>query len=295
MNKEVEAISKKVTNLPTLPTVYTSLCKVMDNPHSTTQDVVQVISGDKSTVSRVLRVVNSAAYGLNQKVETVSQAVVLIGIQEVRNLILGSSIMKSFPVDEELTGFNPENFWKHSIGVGLATRLLGKQIGFADVESLYVAGLLHDIGKLFFISYMPNEYSEVFNSLRENRETIVSAEKRILGVGHDEAGAMVIEYWKLSDYLKQVVRFHHSLNAGSAVKNLVTIVHIADYWVRALDLGSPGDPRVKHPDQRAWKTLTIHPETFSSLTPMLLREHKHICNQMMRPAAQTAEQSPTDD
>ena len=278
---EVAAIAKKVTNLPTLPTVYTTLCEVMNNPHSTIADVVETISGDKATVSRVLRLVNSAAYGLNKRVDTVSQAVVLIGVQEVRNLVLGSSVMTVFEDSDGLQGMTPELFWEHCIGVGLATRLLGRAAGMVDVESLYVAGLLHDIGKLFFMSNMREDYARVLKLANREKLSVATAEKRILGVDHTEAGAQLAEHWRLPEYLRQVIRSHHRLPATSANKTIIAIVHVADYWVRALAMGNPGDNLVKHPREEAWKIITLRNDTFEKMTPLLVREHRQVVNQLM--------------
>jgi putative nucleotidyltransferase with HDIG domain len=278
--KEVQAITKKVTSLPTLPTIYTALCQVMENPHSTIPEVVEIVSGDKTTVSRILRLVNSAAYGLNRRVETVSQAVVLVGVQEVKNLVLASSVMKYFPEQSNLQ-MTPEEFWEHSIAVGLATRMLGRAIGMTDVESLYVAGLLHDIGKLFFIANLQEEFGCALMRAREQQTPIGTAEKLVLGVDHAEAGAALADHWRLPEYLKLVIRHHHRLLPASPYKTTIALVHTADYWVRSLALGNPGDPFVPHPRKEAWQLLPVKAEMFEKLTDMLLREHKQIVNQLM--------------
>lgn len=281
----MQAIVKKVSALPTLPAIHQALSRIIENPRSTMSEVVDAVSSDKSTVSRVLRLVNSAAFGLNSRVETVSQAVVLIGMKELRNLVMATTVMAFFKESDPSLPMTPERLWEHSVGVGLATRLLGTEIGVPETECLYVGGLLHDIGKLFFLTQLTGAYQQVMIQARDEQIPLVKAERNLLGTDHAEIGASLAEHWHLPEYIRHVIRNHHRLLPEIPNRNIAALVNIADYWVRALDLGQPGDTRVMHPRPEAWEAVTIPPGTFEKLTPVLLREHKRTVLQLLGPGA----------
>lgn len=146
-----EKILKNVKDLPTLPTVYSALSEAMANPQSTANDVPKIVSMDQASAIKVLRIANSAFYGFSGRIENI-RAIVVLGFNEVRNLILASSVMSLFAKKESLIGFRPSDFWAHSLSVALIARSIGKLTGGINVENFFVAGILHDIGKLYFFN-----------------------------------------------------------------------------------------------------------------------------------------------
>ena len=152
----ISRILKSVEDFPTLPTVYTALSDVMANPRSTTQDAANVIMRDQSAASKVLKTANSPLYGFRGRIDTISQAIFHIGFEEVRNLVIAISIMDIFKNTKLSLSYNPVELWKHSIAVGVITKLIGKELGVKNLENYFLAGILHDIGKLLFLNELRN-------------------------------------------------------------------------------------------------------------------------------------------
>ena len=166
----VEQIVKNVKDVPTLPTVYTALCDAMANPQSTANDVAKIVSMDQASTIKILRIANSSFFGFSGRIENIQRAIVILGFNEVRNLIMASSVMNLFSKKESSTGFRPNDFWAHSLSVGLIARSIGKLAGTVNVENFFVAGILHDIGKLFFYQYAGDDFVRVLSSVeKDNR------------------------------------------------------------------------------------------------------------------------------
>ena len=275
-------ILKHVKQLPTLPTVYTSLCEVIDNPNTTIGDVVRVLSNDQSTVSSVLRLVNSVFYGLQNRVDTVSQAVILLGLEEVRNLVLATSVMKLFSKEGAVLDFQPAKFWGHAIATGLAARYIAQEAGVTDLENFYVSGLLHDMGKLFLFEYVSKEFGHAVRMANEIKITIGKAEMQVMETDHTEVGYLLADMWKLPSTICDVIRYHDDFEKAPGIDKLIAAVHIANFLVRALDLGYPGDDLIPMPDPRAWDILKLPPKTFKKIVPTLVREYQDLTTQMLK-------------
>lgn len=270
----IEKILKNVEDLPTLPTVYSALCDVIADPQSTANDVAKVVSMDQASTIRILRIANSAFYGFSGRIENIPRAVMILGFNEVRNLILASSVMNLFSKKKSLTGFRPRDFWAHSIAVGLIARSIGRILGSTDSENFFVAGVLHDIGKLFFLEYAEKDFEKVLASVAENDRLIRDAEVEILGLDHALMGSMLADQWKLPGPIRNAIHYHHFGVVGEKPDLLVASVHVGDILARALELGHPGDPFVPQPNESIWEILKLRPGTISKMVPALLRDYE---------------------
>lgn len=206
----VDRICEQVNSLPTLPTVYATLTELINNPRATPEDAAGVIANDQASAFKVLRSANSAFYGLHGHIDTISQAIIHLGFNEVKNLIAAISIINMFSKDNTLNNFRHVDFWAHSIGVGLITRYIGQVKGLGNVENFFLAGILHDIGKLVFAEYAKNEYIEALAFAKDKGIPIKDAEMTVLGIDHTFAGGLLADKWKIPVSIKNAIHYHHS-------------------------------------------------------------------------------------
>jgi len=281
LDKNAEEYLRDVEQLPTLPTVYLSLCEVVESPHSTIGDVVRVLSNDQAMVSHILRLVNSAYYGLTNRIDTVSRAVVLLGIEEVRGLVLAASVMNLFDKREDLFDFRPAEFWGHAIATGLAARAIGKATGIQALENFFVAGLLHDIGKLYMFEFFEEDFLKVLKRVQQTRILFGDAEEDILHTNHACIGNILAQEWRLAENLCDVIRYHDNLDDVRVLTPMLAAVHIANVLTRALELGYAGDRLVPAIDPRVNEVLALSRDDFKIITPPLVDQYQDVVNQLL--------------
>ena len=258
---ETDKILEKIKELPTLPTVFSRLSDAMSNPRITNDEIAEIISSDQAAALKVLKVVNSAFYGFSGRIDTISRAILYLGLNEVRNLVFALSVINLFKKKKALMNFRPAEFWSHSIGVGIVTRIIGSTIQIPNLENFFLAGILHDIGKLILFEHAPDDYEKVLEKVEEKRCLIMEAEKEVLGFDHAKIGELLAAKWNLPPTIKNAIRYHHSGMMDGSTDKLVAAVYIADITARALELGYPGDDLVPEPNELVFEKLKI-PENF---------------------------------
>ena len=188
-------------SLPTLPHVLLRLIQLCNRPEKGLKDINRLISQDPALSERVLRLVNSAFYSLRQKVSTIEQALLLLGLEAVKNIAVSSSVHQVFQGPPAKHGLDLKGFWWHSVLCGAAARRLAIKTAYPSPDEAFLGGLLHDIGKILLWSNFRREYSGASGSL--------PAAERRLGLTHAEAGAWLLERWELRSFLPDAVRYHH--------------------------------------------------------------------------------------
>lgn len=222
-----------VNNLPTPPIVFTQIQKVLNNPKTSAYEIGSILQEDPAISAKVLKMTNSAFYGLSQTVESVKQAVVIVGLEAIKNLVLSASMFKAFSSDQLDLEFQ-DYFWRHSLATAFAARLLAlkpqAEISF-DAESGFSAGLLHDIGKMVISVYMADEAAKI-KSLRERNPECpeYKVEEAVLGCNHTQIGALLGTQWKLPDKLIEAIKFHHFPQLREDEENnLPYLIHLSNY------------------------------------------------------------------
>jgi putative nucleotidyltransferase with HDIG domain len=272
----VERIIENILEFPTLPTVYSSLVDVLADPSSTIQDVSRIIANDQASTSKILKIVNSPFYGFPGQIDTVSRAIVILGYNEINNLILTSYIMDFFSKKDSLLDFQPVDFWGHSIAVGIATKYLGAALGLTKQDNFFTAGILHDIGKLFFFEFAEDQFSKALEFSRKHRQTIQSAEWSVFGTDHAQIGALLTEKWGLPQSIVNALRYHETGIIPETPDKLVAAVHLGNILVRALELGYPGDDFISQPNKEALDILNLEPGILTKIVPDLLKDYEEI-------------------
>jgi HD-like signal output (HDOD) protein len=206
--EEFRRLLVEAKDLPLLPQVVILVQKTIDEEGSSAHDLANAISKDQVLTSRLLKLANSSFYRFtNKSISTVTEAIVLLGFETVKNITLGLSVYKL------LSGFNKENsfhfFWRHSLCCAMAAQSLAEEKRMKTKETAFVAGLLHDIGKVILAHYFPVKYKKVLKILRENPgKTFSQVEKQIIGLSHHDAGGLLGEYWNLPLEIEQPMRLH---------------------------------------------------------------------------------------
>ncbi|MEW6279780.1 MAG: HDOD domain-containing protein [Candidatus Eremiobacterota bacterium] len=231
-------IRQQVRDLDAMPFVFQKLVEVLNRPYPSPRELGNIVATDQSLSIRVLRMVNSAAYGMTSQVSSVPQAVGLLGINVVRSLTFCMASYQSF-----FSGTDPfrNELWRHSLGCAVLSRRLAEALAIGPPEEVFVAGMLHDVGRAVLAKHLPRESRMVEARIARGVDPL-EAELRVLGVAHPEVGAWACEAWRLPDWLSHCVRFHHDpLGAGDHVQ-VASLVHLADQlWLEAVN---PADPEL---------------------------------------------------
>lgn len=236
----------KITNLPTLPTILQKIIELTDSKHANAQALGELLSRDPSITSLILKLVNSAYYGNLRHISSINHATVILGFQMVKTIAMGVSIYQS-PVGSD-SRFDRARFWLHSMGVAYFARIIAGQVGMPkdlDKDTVFLSGLLHDIGKVIFDNYFPDEYREVTDLVHKETCWIGAAEEKIIGMDHAEAGHFLAKKWQFPEPVVNAIRYHHRLEECPTEHGfLCAVIHAADHCCRRIQLGSGGDDTV---------------------------------------------------
>jgi len=264
-SQNLRLITEKITGLPTLPTVITKLTMLLQDPHTSAEEVGKAITNDQALASKVLKLVNSAFYGFPGRINTITHAIVILGFGTVKNIVLTASIFDSFGGKSESGAFDVEKFWLHSISVGAAAKTIAQNIHFKSQEECFLGGLLHDMGKIILCQYMKKETAQIVMTVTKKNCLFIEAEKDVLGATHVELGGWLATKWNLPKDLQSAIELHHHPHAAKEHPVITSVVHLADILVRALGIGSGGDKKIPFLNPDAWAKLNLKEQQLPKL------------------------------
>jgi putative nucleotidyltransferase with HDIG domain len=244
---EIFEIIRDTSTLPTLPGIVTRLQALSENRKSTIQEMAQLVSSDQILSARVLRLVNSPSYGF-YRVSTISNALILLGVNVIKSLALSSSIFEI--MEKTIVGL-----WEHSLGAGVAANIIARRLKLPEVEEISTAALLHDIGKVIIKEKCPEDYARVAMLMERKGLAMLDAERELLGTDHAEVGEWLVRSWYLPDKLSEPVACHHDVARSSTHQVKTAVVHLADVLVKASGFGFSGDEYVPQIQPEAWQRL----------------------------------------
>ena len=257
----LQQILNAIPSLPTLPQVYLEIRDILKDSDNLSADRIgAVIERDPSISARLLRWANSALFGQRQRVETVQRAVVVLGMEMVEGLVLSMSVFDSLSSEApELSGFNREAFWKHSLACGAVARLIAKE-AFPDpkaADRAFTAGLLHDMGKLVEDRYLHDPFGKAVRMARETEGLLMQAELETLATTHAEIGGYLANWWNLPPFLVNAIRWHHAPHLCDGDGEIVPAVHTANILTQRLGIGASGNFRVPAMDTESWSRFRL--------------------------------------
>jgi len=246
--------------IPTLPEVLYKINAILADPNSSSYDIASAVSLDHALSVRILKIVNSPFYGLSHQIDTVFKAVSIIGTTQLGALVNGMELVRA--LSKGTQRIHVRSFWKHSIAVGIIARFVATLRRFVDPERYFMAGLLHDMGRLITSTVAPMHFT-VAAALAERRQaSLRSMEKEILGMDHGEAGALLLGHWKLPFSLEQMVLFHH-VPGHSPFPRDASVIHLSDIIAHAMDIGSSGEMHVPPVDGAALEQIDLPREVMA--------------------------------
>lgn len=256
-----------VVRLVSLPEVCIRVNEMLDDPSYNSADIGKVISQDTGLTARLLKIVNSAFYGYQSRIETVSRAVTVIGLRELRGLVLAASAVESFarlPNDV----LNMVNFWRHSVYCGVVSQLIAQKCNVLHSERLFVAGLLHDVGKLVICNKLPKDAKEIATQVKKKKKFDFEIENKILGFNHAEVGGELLKEWQMPEALFTAVQYHHRPKDAMTAEIETCIVNIANSMTIKAEIGVDGENVVPPFDDYVWVTTGLEEADLESIYSM---------------------------
>lgn len=226
---KVMEVVKKVTTIATLPEVTVQIIKTVEDPKSSAQQLHKIVSHDPALATRILKVVNSAFYGLPGQIGSIERAIVLLGLNGIKNIAVAASLGQLFRGAKLCEGFTAKDLWTHCIAVGVTARDLAKNLRLDLPDEAFLAGLIHDVGILLSLQVYPEKLREVCDAAKAGQGDFCELERQMIGLDHQQLGMGLAEQWKFPRACQLVAGYHHQPRAlADQSRYLVSIVHVAD-------------------------------------------------------------------
>jgi HD-like signal output (HDOD) protein len=261
---------ERLGQLPTLPQVVQKIMSMIDRPETSAEGLGRMIEKDQVLSAKVLQLANSPFYGFPARIASVSHAVVVLGLNVVKGLTLGATVfdmMKAAGMDQ---------LWRHSLGVAMVSHLLATRVGQKNPEELFVAGLLHDLGKVVMYVKLPESASRIEAAVRDRDLYMIDAEREILGLTHADVAGWLVAAWHLPTVLKEPIMYHHQPMLAKGAPMQTAIVHVADVLVKAMGCGCSGDVLVPPLSCEAWSAMNLDDESLAACVAQAAQEFETI-------------------
>jgi len=245
-----------VDKLVSLPEVCFLVNDLVNDPNSDVGQIGSVISQDPDLTARLLKLVNSSFYGFDTPIDTVSRAIMMVGLRELQHMVWASSAVETFthmsPTDANMAGY-----WRHSIFCAVTARILARECNILHPERMYVCGLLHDLGRLLIFNKLPEAANKIIDQERAHPDRDVSQiEAEILGYDHAQVGLALCQSWGLPDSIATAIGFHHAPDQATAYRLESAILHVANVMAHALEMGDE-EKFQERTNEKAWVLLNL--------------------------------------
>lgn len=235
-----ERIKKHLSNigtLPSVPQIITEVSILLDSDRTSAADLCKVISRDQAIVTKILAVANSPLYGLPRRVSTIEFAVVIIGFEHMRNILVALSLVEAFK-SRSTSSWDHHAYWMHSLLTATAAKRIADDLRYPKSGEVFTAGLLHDLGLVVLQRYMPKDFEKVIQIVEEQQLSHFNAELEVLGFTHQDIAEFLLEKWNFPPYIIESVLFHHQPSLAENGKVLASLVHLADYMTQKMNVGA---------------------------------------------------------
>lgn len=261
---------EQVGELPTLPHVVQKLASMIGRPNVSAEEIGALIEKDQVLSAKVLRLANSPFYGFPSRIASVAHAVVVLGLNVVKGLTLCATafdMMKNAGMNE---------LWRHSLGVAITAHILGTKAALKNPEEVFVAGLLHDIGKVVLYVKWSDVGRHITAATRKTGRSLMEAEQELFDVTHADVGGWLATAWHLPTSLREPILFHHRPAAAQDAPLQTAIVHVADVLVKGLACGNPGDELVPPLSRQAWDLVGLDEQSLAECLANATEEFQTI-------------------
>lgn len=258
---------RQIETLPTIPTVFLPLLKLLNLPFDQVKvdDVVKLVSYDNTIAAQCLRMASSPLLGLGKNPDSIKSAVMSLGLRRLQTILLTCSMGNAFPVKNWT--IDPTVFWRHSLGCALVCRKFSERLGGGDNDKAYMAGLMHDIGVLVNCMVFPKEFAAALAHASREQLPLEEAERAVMGFCHCDTGLALAENWRMGDDLVHTIAHHHQPESSPADQALVSLVHLSDLLCRMRNLGYGyyERQRIDMAADPAWGILLKHHESLQNV------------------------------
>jgi putative nucleotidyltransferase with HDIG domain len=273
----VAGLISSIDNLPTPPVVFSRINESISNPNSSAYQIASIVSEDPAMSAKILRLSNSAFYGVRNEITSVKQAIITIGLEAIRSLVLSTSVFDAFKTNPEFAQ-QQDHFWRHSLAVASACRVIARRVSadwIQDTDKVFSAGMLHDIGKLVLLAYFPYEWEKIVKQTKDSEAKPIEVEKQILGYTHSDLGAALAERWNLPEVLHDAIAFHHNPLESPLKDSLAPSIFCGNFLSDML-LEQELDPEEIELDEETTKVfahLKLGPDSIKALRTSLIEEY----------------------
>ncbi len=260
----LDSLVRQVDKLVSLPSIYYRLEEAIVDPAARGEDIADLLRSDPDLCARMLRMANSAFYSFHTRIETIERAVSTIGLRQIRELVLITSVVKAFEgIPPGLV--NMATFWEHSIAVAVMARALGEEARRPNADSFYIPGLLHDIGRLAMYLKMPGLMHDLLLQRQVQGQSMFLLERQLLGYTHADIGEHLLDSWKVPASITAPIGRHHDPGASGEYAPAACAIHVADAWVNTNRLGSTGSCYLLELDHDALASLGLDAENLHQI------------------------------
>ncbi|UCD93850.1 MAG: HDOD domain-containing protein [Candidatus Zixiibacteriota bacterium] len=276
LENRLKQIIGNIRNLPTPPIVFEQIQKVINDPETSVADVASILSEDPAMSVKVLKLTNSAFYGLSREIDSVNHAVMIIGLEAVKNLVLSASVLSMFKSNKESKEYH-EAFWRHSLLTAFAARVIARDHQGGKVfnpDPGFSSGLIHDIGEMIICCFMPKDHQQVRDYLDQNSEiSEMEAEIAVMGFNHAQLGRQLAITWKLPEKLADTIGYHHSPGLENASEDYAHLINLADYVSHASSLSPEEEAGRCKIDPATVEFFNVDDSYIENLKAKLLEEY----------------------
>ncbi len=251
-----EKLVAKESDIAAFPLILDLLIEAINDPRSTIDQMVNIVMYDQDLCNRLVKIVNSPIYNLQEEIDTVEKALNIIGTEQLLSIALGSTVLSKFEgIPENLITL--KTFWHHGIACGLATKSIAKLKDQKNLDVYFVGGMIHDIGSLIIYKQMPEKARAALIQCNEWGRNLIDAERDVMGFDHAQVGKTLLKKWKLPEWLCEAVAFHHNPHESLVCETEAAIMHVADTIAEGSFLGSSGQMQSQVLDTNAWRKLHL--------------------------------------
>ncbi len=276
----LESVVQSVNELPSLPQVALEVMRMTKDPNISAHELNDVICRDQAITANMLKLANSAYYGFPRLIGTVGEAVVLLGFQTVRSIVLAAALGDTLNREVKPYSLEKGELWKHSMGVATAARMIAQRSGYKYQDLAYTAGLLHDVGKIILADYLDRYYQEVMEKVDSGQMSFSEAEFEILGIDHAQTGGEVAKKWNFPAEIVEAITLHHKPDQAVQDVRLTSITHVADLMCTLIGVGMGVDGLKEQASIQAIETLgldeTALEETIADLIDVFTAEENSL-------------------